>query len=74
MHVCKKIPVFQLFHLNLNGLSTIKFKVMLYRLHFKSPQMFCFKYLDTIHLTCTTHKKSGLVVGFFFFQLRRLYI
>lgn len=59
--VCKKVILFQhFFHLNLNGLGTTS--LSLYQLHFKSAQMFCFKYAATIHLTCITHKK------YFFFS------
>lgn len=50
------------FHPNLNRLGRPKFKAMLYQLHFKSTQMFCFKYPATIHLTCITHKNGLFLI------------
>lgn len=51
VRVCKKVSLFiHFFQPNQNGLSANKFNSMLYQLHFKPVQMFCFRFPVTIQL------------------------
>lgn len=51
VRVCKKVSLFiHFFQPNQNGLSANKFNSMLYQLHFKPVQMFCFWFPVTIQL------------------------